>query len=170
QRERSLRRKPHAKLPVLPFSNCPNAHRTLLRGMVKRPPNLHPWLGFHPLPPVLSSHLYADAQPKRTVRRGRIGVVRGRKEFGVGKHSENRRGAWRIATLLGTFAVFAWGMAAYIYVGAGGVSAESNPTFRDIETVLVVPQDGEWFTVKIAFFMFDDGTGTFDKATTIARE
>lgn len=88
----------------------------------------------------------------------------------MGTQSKNGRGAWRVATLIGTFAVFAWGMAAYIVVGTGGVSAESNPRFRDVETILMVPQDGQWYAVKIGFFMFDDGTGNFDDAAETARE
>ncbi|HMO95545.1 MAG TPA: hypothetical protein PKD27_05445, partial [Tepidiformaceae bacterium] len=80
-----------------------------------------------------------------------------------------RSGAWRAVTTAAALAVAAWGMAAYIYVGTNGASAESQPRFRDIETILVVPQDGEWATLKVSFFMFDDGTGNFDQAAEAAR-
>lgn len=97
-------------------------------------------------------------------------VSAGRKEFRVGTRATSRWAAWRVAALLGVFAVFAWGMAASIYYGSAGASAESNPRFRDVETILMVPQDGEWYHVKIGFFMFDDGTGSFDDAVTTARD
>jgi hypothetical protein len=87
----------------------------------------------------------------------------------VGEKQETRSGGWRAATTVAALAVLAWGMAAYIFVGAEGAGAESQPRFRDIETILVVPQDGEWATVKVFFFMFDDGTGNFDQAAETAR-
>lgn len=71
---------------------------------------------------------------------------------------------------LGTLAVCAWGLAASAIAGAGGVSAETQPQFRDVETVLLVPGEDEWQTLKVAFFMLDDGTGTFDQAVQVARQ
>jgi hypothetical protein len=38
-----------------------------------------------------------------------------------------------------------------------------------VETVFIVPQDGTWYTVKIEFFMFDDGDGGFASDSEAAR-
>lgn len=85
-------------------------------------------------------------------------------------NSNRPRGRWRVAAALGTLAVCAWSMATFAIVGANGASAETQPQFRDVETMLMVPEDGEWQTLKVAFFMLDDGTGSFDEAVQTARE
>jgi len=63
----------------------------------------------------------------------------------------------------------AWALAAVVYVSAPGAKADSGEKFRDVETVFLVPQDGQWYTVKIGFFMFDNGDGNFDQAADTAR-
>ena len=70
---------------------------------------------------------------------------------GLLEHASHRRGQnrWRIAAGLLALGKFAWGMAALVYVATRGAQAAGEAHFRDVETVFVVPQDGEWFNVKI---------------------
>ncbi len=77
---------------------------------------------------------------------------------------------WRFASALAALGLLAWGIAAFVYVSAGGARADETAAFRDLEAVFLVPQDGEWYYVKVGFFMHDDGSGDFETAATTARE
>lgn len=83
--------------------------------------------------------------------------------------TEPARRTWRIVIALLTLAALAWGAALALIARSNQVSAQSTPAFRDVETVFLVPQHGEWYFVRIAFFMHDDGTGTFPEAADAAR-
>lgn len=65
--------------------------------------------------------------------------------------------------------MLAWGVAASIYFGATGVHADSAPLYRDVDSVFLVQQDGQWYTVKIDFLMQDRGDGAFDADAANAR-
>jgi hypothetical protein len=65
--------------------------------------------------------------------------------------------------------MLAWGVAASIYFGATGVRADSAPLYRDVDSVFLVQQDGQWFTVKIDFLMEDRGDGAFEADADTAR-
>ncbi len=67
----------------------------------------------------------------------------------------------RMVFALVSLGVLAWGVAAYAYANTTQVHAESQDGFRDMETVFMVPQDGQLYYVKVEFFMFDRGNGTF---------
>jgi hypothetical protein len=85
------------------------------------------------------------------------------------RSTQSRGNAWRVVAALASLGLMAWGFAAYIYVDATDASAGSGEQFRDVDTVLLVPKDGEWFYVKIEFFIRDDGSGNFDAAVDAAR-
>lgn len=85
------------------------------------------------------------------------------------QRTPRRRTSWRTAIGLLALATLSWGLAAAILAGSTGARAETTPRFRDVETVFLVPHQGEWYTVKISFFMFDDGTGDFARAADAAR-
>jgi len=87
----------------------------------------------------------------------------------VKQASSHRSGTWRFVAAIASLGLLAWGLAAFAYVGAGGARADASEHFRDVETVLVVPRGGEWFYVKVGFFMHDDGTGSFAAAAEAAR-
>lgn len=84
-------------------------------------------------------------------------------------HRPRSRTAWRSLVGLLALAACAWGMAAAVLFGSTGAVAETEPRFRDVETVFLVPQNGEWYFVKISFFMYDDGSGNFAQAADTAR-
>ena len=84
-------------------------------------------------------------------------------------HRPRSRTAWRSLVGLLALAACAWGMAAAVLFGSTGAVAETAPRFRDVETVFLVPQNGEWYFVKISFFMYDDGSGNFAQAADTAR-
>ncbi|MEO8538614.1 MAG: matrixin family metalloprotease [bacterium] len=86
----------------------------------------------------------------------------------VATHRRNS-GAWRIAMAVVSLGLMAWGGAAYIYLGATSARADSGQNFHDVESVFIVPQNGEWYTVKIGFFMFDKGDGSFAGDADTAR-
>lgn len=65
--------------------------------------------------------------------------------------------------------MLAWGVAASIYFGATGVRADSAPLYRDVDSVFLVQQDGQWYTVKIDFLMEDRGDGAFEADAAAAR-
>lgn len=65
--------------------------------------------------------------------------------------------------------MLAWGLAAYVYVDTTDVQADTGERFRDVETVFLVPRGGELYYVKVDFFMFDKGDGSFDDAAETAR-
>ncbi|MGE3077185.1 MAG: matrixin family metalloprotease [Dehalococcoidia bacterium] len=67
----------------------------------------------------------------------------------------------RIVFALMSLSALAWGVAAYAYAGTTQAHAESADGFRDMDTVFMVPQDGQWYYVKVEFFMYDKGDGTF---------
>lgn len=67
----------------------------------------------------------------------------------------------RIVFALMSLGALAGGVAAYAYASTTQVHAESQDGFRDMETVFMVPQDGEWFYVKVGFLMSDRGDGSF---------
>jgi hypothetical protein len=77
--------------------------------------------------------------------------------------------SWRLASAVASLGLFAWGVAAITYFDTTGVRAEGEAGYRDVETVLLVPQDGVWYHVKVAFFMHDDGQGNFEQAAAAAR-
>ncbi|WP_297677615.1 matrixin family metalloprotease [Tepidiforma sp.] len=79
------------------------------------------------------------------------------------------RAPWRTAVGLLALAALAWGLAAAILAGSTGARAEVTPRFRDVETVFLVAQGGQWYTVTISFFMYDDGSGNFAQAADTAR-
>lgn len=81
----------------------------------------------------------------------------------------HRSSTWRVVATIASLGLLAWGLAAYAYVGPDGARADVSEHFRDVETVMVVPQGGQWFYVKIGFFMHDDGTGSFAAAAEAAR-
>ncbi len=77
--------------------------------------------------------------------------------------------AWRAVSAMASFGLLAWGVAAITYFDTTGASAETGATFRDFDTEFVVPQNGQWYNVKISFLMHDDGTGNFEDAAETAR-
>ena len=83
--------------------------------------------------------------------------------------SGHRSRAWRLARAVGSLGFLAWGVAASGYVGARGATPGSSEQFHDVEAVFVVPQGGQWFYVKVGFFMHNDGTGSFEAAAETAR-
>jgi hypothetical protein len=83
--------------------------------------------------------------------------------------SSHRSRAWRFAGAIASLGLLAWGLAASVYLGANGAKAGSSEHFHDVEAVFVVPQNGQWFYVKVGFFMHDDGTGSFEAAAETAR-
>jgi len=84
-------------------------------------------------------------------------------------HRLRSHAAWRAIVGLLALAACAWGMALAVVAGSTGAVAESGPRFRDVETVFLVPHSGDWYIVKIAFFMYDDGSGNFAEAADAAR-
>jgi hypothetical protein len=86
-----------------------------------------------------------------------------------GNITRSRANAWRAVVALASLGLMAWGFAAYVYFDATGANAESSDQFRDIDTIFMVPKDGDWAYVKIEFFMHDDGTGNFASAVDAAR-
>lgn len=83
--------------------------------------------------------------------------------------SGHRSSTWRLVAAFAALGLLTWGLAAYAYIGAAGARAGSSEHFRDVEAVFVVPQDGQWYYVKVGFFMHDDGTGSFGDAAELAR-
>jgi len=77
--------------------------------------------------------------------------------------------AWRIASAVASLGLLAWGLAVLAYFDASGARAEDAPAFRDVDLVFDVYQDGQWYTVAIAFFMYDNGDGSFDQAAEQAK-
>lgn len=76
----------------------------------------------------------------------------------------------RTVAALAVLGLFAWGIAAVISAGTTGARADARERFRDLEAVFLVPHDGNWFYVKVGFFMHDDGQGGFEAAADAARE
>lgn len=76
---------------------------------------------------------------------------------------------WRIAVTVATLGIFAWAIAAMVYVSTNGARADETSAFRDLEAVYLVPSDGEWYYLKVGFFMHDDGSGSFEDAAREAR-
>lgn len=58
--------------------------------------------------------------------------------------------------------MLAVGVAASITAGATGAHADAEAEFRSVNTVFLVQQGGEWFTVKVDFLMQDRGDGNFE--------
>jgi hypothetical protein len=87
----------------------------------------------------------------------------------VSAHQSREPHTWRLVVGILVLAALAWGFALTLLVRSTDAAAQTSPRFRDIETVFLVPRDGEWFTVRIAFFMYDDGTGSFPAAVDTAR-
>ena len=77
--------------------------------------------------------------------------------------------AWRAAVAFVSLGLLAWGFAAALSVAPTGARAETGPRFRDVDALLVVPRDGQFYHVKIDFFMFDNGDGTFAETADTAR-
>ncbi len=65
--------------------------------------------------------------------------------------------------------MLALGVAASVYAGATGAQAASGAEFRSVDTVFLVEQGGEWYTVKVDFLMEDPGDGSFEAAAAEAR-
>lgn len=85
--------------------------------------------------------------------------------------NSNRAGSrrLRLAFALLSLGAMAWGLAAYAYAAPTNARAETTPGFHDVETILLVPQGGQWYYVKVGFFMFDAGNGTFAADASAAR-
>lgn len=65
--------------------------------------------------------------------------------------------------------MLAVGVAASITAGATGAHADAEAEFRSVNTVFLVQQGGEWFTVKVDFLMQDRGDGNFEAEAENAR-
>jgi hypothetical protein len=91
------------------------------------------------------------------------------KGLAVKESQRSRAGAWRLAATFLSLGLLAWGLAALAYFNATAANADSGPAFRDVDTILLVPQDGEWFYVKVGFFIYDNGDGSFAEAADTAR-
>ena len=65
--------------------------------------------------------------------------------------------------------LLAWGLAAIAYVNSTGASAEENTQFHDVDVVMLVPDDGEWYTVAVEMLVLDAGDGAFERDVERAR-
>lgn len=65
--------------------------------------------------------------------------------------------------------LLAWGLAAVAYVDTSGAHAETNPQFHDVDVVMLVPRDGQWYTVAVEMLVLDDGDGSFGQDVETAR-
>lgn len=70
---------------------------------------------------------------------------------------------------VGSLGMLVWGIAASVYYGTTGAHAETGPQFHDVDSVFLVQQDGEWFTVKVEFLIQDRGDGAFADDAAAAR-
>lgn len=77
---------------------------------------------------------------------------------------------WRAVATIATLGVFAWGLAAVIWMHPSGAEAQAGPRFRDVDLEILVPQGGTWYTVRIAFLLHDDGSGAFEQDADAARQ
>lgn len=85
------------------------------------------------------------------------------------KRQQKGRNAWRVVSAFSSLGLLAWGLAAVAYFGTSGARAETNPAFHDVDAYYLVYEDGQWFTVKVGFFMFDDASGNFEAQKAAAR-
>jgi hypothetical protein len=77
--------------------------------------------------------------------------------------------AWRVASAFVSLGLLAWGLAAIGYVNSTGARAEENPQFHDIDVVMLVPDEGEWYTVAVEMLILDSGDGKFERVVETAR-
>ncbi|MBK7124960.1 MAG: matrixin family metalloprotease [Dehalococcoidia bacterium] len=103
-----------------------------------------------------------DAVPARFAGRGEGRAM----QHGLSRSDSKR---WRLAVAFAAFGLLAWGFAAALTVAPADAQSGGGEQFHDVDAVLLVEQDGEFFYVKFELFVFDNGDGTFAEAAESAR-
>jgi hypothetical protein len=77
----------------------------------------------------------------------------------------------RVALAVALLAVGSWVAAGWLLFSlSGSAGAAPDPRFRHTEMMLVVPDQGQWWNVRIGMFVLDEPGTDFAEAAGIARE
>lgn len=90
----------------------------------------------------------------------------------IGQAPQQRSGGGkRVAAVVALLAVISWVAAGWIFVSlSDSAGAAPDPKFRHTELMLVVPDDGQWWNVRIGMFVLDEPGTDFAEAAEQARE
>ena len=80
-------------------------------------------------------------------------------------------GGRRVALVVAMLAMLSWVAAAWLLVSlSGNAGAAPDARFRHTELMLVVPDEGQWWNVRIGMFVLDEPGTDFAEAAAIARD
>lgn len=89
----------------------------------------------------------------------------------IGQTRQGNSGTRRVALIVAMLAIASWVAAGWLLLSlSGNAGAAPDPRFRHTELMLVVPDQGQWWNVRIGMFVLDEPGTDFAEAAGIARE
>ncbi len=89
----------------------------------------------------------------------------------IGQTRPANGGTRRVALLVAMLAITSWVAASWLLLSlSGNAGAAPDPRFRHTELMLVVPDQGQWWNIRIGMFVLDEPGTDFAEAAGIARE